>query len=191
MPFVGLRAVFGVLLTLATSAFAEPLGSTSTSRLTALELVRSLELDGHVEGGFFRRTYASDYTVLTADDGERLSMSSIFYLLAAESPCPLKRANTVVTKRPRAMISRKQRCASTKSGVTGESMVRLKAANWIKRRRVIFEAMKPMRTIRLERKTPTLKPIETPGLAEVILALLATGAIHPSSPSVLFGAVTA
>ena len=86
MPFVGLRAVFGVLLTLATSAFAEPSGLTSASRLTALELVRYLELDGHVEGGFFRRTYASDYTLLTADDGKRLSMSSIFYLLAAESP---------------------------------------------------------------------------------------------------------
>ena len=76
-------------------------------------------------------------------------------------------------------------------GVAGGWMVRLKAVNWIKRRRVIFEAMKPMRTIRLERKTPTLKPIETPGLAEVILVSRATGATQPSSLSALFGAVTA
>ena len=54
--------------------------------LTAAELVEHLGLDGHVEGGFFRRTYASDYTLLTEDDRERLTLSSIFYLLAAESP---------------------------------------------------------------------------------------------------------
>jgi len=47
-------------------------------------------------------------------------------------------------------------------------MARLKAANWIKKRRVIFEAMKHMKTIKHARKTPILKPIETPGLAEAI-----------------------
>ena len=86
MPIAGLRTALGVLLILGASAFAEPSSSTPASRLTASELVKYLGLDGHVEGGFFRRTYASDYTLLTVDDGERLSMSSIFYLLAAESP---------------------------------------------------------------------------------------------------------
>ena len=86
MPIAGLRTALGVLLILGASAHAEPSSSTPASRLTASELVKYLGLDGHVEGGFFRRTYASDYTLLTVDDGERLSMSSIFYLLAAESP---------------------------------------------------------------------------------------------------------
>ena len=55
-------------------------------RLTAEELVELLNLGGHVEGGFFRRTYAADYRLLTPGGDERLSMTSIFYLLAAESP---------------------------------------------------------------------------------------------------------
>lgn len=54
--------------------------------LTTVELVEHLNLDGHVEGGFFRRTYASDYTLLTPAGNRRLSMTSIFYLLAAQSP---------------------------------------------------------------------------------------------------------
>ncbi|MBE59537.1 MAG: cupin [Gammaproteobacteria bacterium] len=55
-------------------------------RLSAEELVELLNLGGHVEGGFFRRTYAADYRLLTPGGDERLSMTSIFYLLAAESP---------------------------------------------------------------------------------------------------------
>ncbi|MDG1704428.1 MAG: cupin domain-containing protein [Pseudomonadales bacterium] len=51
-----------------------------------MELVEYLNLDGHVEGGFFRRTYASDYTLPTRAGDRRLSMTSIFYLLAAQSP---------------------------------------------------------------------------------------------------------
>tara|TARA_A200000159_G_scaffold164761_1_gene196061 strand:- start:1019 stop:1588 length:570 start_codon:yes stop_codon:yes gene_type:complete len=74
------------LLILGANAFAEPSDSMPARSLTAAELVEHLGLDGHIEGGFFRRTYASDYTLLTADDRERLSLSSIFYLLAAESP---------------------------------------------------------------------------------------------------------
>ena len=58
----------------------------SETKLTAEDLVRYLKLDGHVEGGFFRRTYASDYRLLTAQGDERLSLTSIFYLLAAQSP---------------------------------------------------------------------------------------------------------
>ena len=86
MQIAGLRTALGVLLILGGNAFAEPSGSMPARSLTAAELVEHLGLDGHIEGGFFRRTYASDYTLLTADDRERLSLSSIFYLLAAESP---------------------------------------------------------------------------------------------------------
>ena len=44
------------------------------------------ELDRHVEGGFFRRTYASDYRLQTPTASDRSSMTSIFYLLATPSP---------------------------------------------------------------------------------------------------------
>lgn len=86
MQIAGLRTALGVLLILGANVFAEPSDSMPARSLTAAELVEHLGLDGHIEGGFFRRTYASDYTLLTADDRERLSLSSIFYLLAAESP---------------------------------------------------------------------------------------------------------
>ena len=86
MPSAGIRAVFAILLILGVGGCSETSDATTAPRLTASELAEHLGLDGHVEGGFFRRTYASDYTLLTTDDRERLSMSSIFYLLAAESP---------------------------------------------------------------------------------------------------------
>ena len=86
MPSAGIRAVFAILLILGVGGCSETSDATTAPRLTASELAEHLGLDGHVEGGFFRRTYASDYALLTADDRERLSMSSIFYLLAAESP---------------------------------------------------------------------------------------------------------
>ena len=69
-----------------------------------------------------------------------------------------------------ATISRRQRCASTKSGVTGASMARLKAVSWTKKQRAIFGALKRMRTIRPVRKIPILKLTGTPGLAEAISA---------------------
>lgn len=54
---------------------------------TADQVVEQLGLEAHVEGGFFKRTYAADkrQTVTTAK-GERLLMSSIFYLLTQQSP---------------------------------------------------------------------------------------------------------
>ncbi|MFN2329350.1 MAG: cupin domain-containing protein [Chromatocurvus sp.] len=54
---------------------------------TAEQVVQQLGLEAHVEGGFFKRTYAADRhpTVATAQ-GERLLMSSIFYLLTQQSP---------------------------------------------------------------------------------------------------------
>ncbi len=58
----------------------------SSQGLSANELVDLLNLDGHAEGGFFRRTYAAEYTVLTPHGDEHLSMTSIVYLLAAQLP---------------------------------------------------------------------------------------------------------
>lgn len=53
----------------------------------AQALIDALGLEGHVEGGFFRRTYeATDTPRVDAGHGDRFSMTSIFYLLTAEGP---------------------------------------------------------------------------------------------------------
>ena len=77
----------GVLAALAFGFFSLANGqSNATDRLTAEAVVHQLKLVEHVEGGFFSRTYAADYRLLTPAGDDRRSMSSIFYLLAAQSP---------------------------------------------------------------------------------------------------------
>jgi len=51
------------------------------------DLIEALDLDGHVEGGYFRRTFEADHRdkVETAS-GPRFTMTSIYYLLTADSP---------------------------------------------------------------------------------------------------------
>ncbi len=54
---------------------------------SAEALIEALGLDGHVEGGFFRRTYeAIDKPRIDEGSGERFRMTSIYYLLTAEGP---------------------------------------------------------------------------------------------------------
>lgn len=54
---------------------------------SAGELIEALGLSGHVEGGFFRRTYeAQDTPRISTAGGERFSMTSIYYLLTQEGP---------------------------------------------------------------------------------------------------------
>jgi len=49
------------------------------------QLIKTLSLEPHVEGGYFRRTYQSDWTAALAY-GERRGLSSIYYLLTDDSP---------------------------------------------------------------------------------------------------------
>lgn len=53
--------------------------------MTKDELIAHLQLEQHVEGGWFRRIYTAQPTVATAD-GERAAMSSIHYLLTDDYP---------------------------------------------------------------------------------------------------------
>ncbi|MEM1187247.1 MAG: cupin domain-containing protein [Pseudomonadota bacterium] len=54
---------------------------------SAAALIEALELEGHVEGGFFRRTFeATDKPRVDEGYGERFAMTSIYYLLTAGGP---------------------------------------------------------------------------------------------------------
>ncbi len=51
------------------------------------QLVKSLDLEPHVEGGYYRRTYQSDHrATINTPGGERFLLTSIYYLLTKESP---------------------------------------------------------------------------------------------------------
>ena len=50
------------------------------------DLIDSLRLEPHLEGGYFRRTYESSLGTDVAVIGERALMSSIYYLLTDDSP---------------------------------------------------------------------------------------------------------
>ena len=62
-------------------------GKDDTAPPSAAALIEALGLQGHVEGGFFRRTFeARDTARIETDAGERFAMTSIYYLLTAEGP---------------------------------------------------------------------------------------------------------
>jgi len=54
---------------------------------SAIEVANALHLSPHVEGGYFKRTYQADHRApLTTQSGDRHIMTSIYYMLTAESP---------------------------------------------------------------------------------------------------------
>lgn len=51
------------------------------------QLVETLGLEAHVEGGYYRQTFKADNNLkITTDNGERVTITSIYYLLTADSP---------------------------------------------------------------------------------------------------------
>ncbi|WP_018275514.1 cupin domain-containing protein [Teredinibacter turnerae] len=55
--------------------------------MDATEIIARLSLEPHREGGFFRRTYeAGDQPRVITPNGERFSLTSIYYLLSSERP---------------------------------------------------------------------------------------------------------
>ena len=55
--------------------------------LTAKQLAKALNLEEHVEGGYFRQTFKADHRpTIATDNGNRVTMTSIYYLLSAQSP---------------------------------------------------------------------------------------------------------
>lgn len=62
-------------------------GETRSDRLTAEQIITSLDLTGHVEGGYFRQTFKADHRpTIPTQHGDRVTMTSIYYLLTAKSP---------------------------------------------------------------------------------------------------------
>ena len=54
---------------------------------SAQAIADELDLDGHIEGGFYKRTYQSDHrSNVATKNGERFLLTSIFYMLTAQSP---------------------------------------------------------------------------------------------------------
>ncbi|MFT6776647.1 MAG: purine nucleoside permease/predicted cupin superfamily sugar epimerase [Paraglaciecola sp.] len=72
-----------------TSASMSELSSVTNSDelLTVKELAKALNLEAHVEGGYFRQTFKADHRPsIATKNGERVTMTSIYYLLSAQSP---------------------------------------------------------------------------------------------------------
>lgn len=56
-------------------------------QLSAQQVADALQLEGHMEGGFYRRTFQADHRpMLDTDNGPRYIMTSIYYMLTAQSP---------------------------------------------------------------------------------------------------------
>lgn len=63
------------------------------SMLERENLIKALQLNDHIEGGWFRRTY-TDKTTLQTAQGQRALASSIYYLLTSNAPVGHLHKNT-------------------------------------------------------------------------------------------------
>ena len=53
----------------------------------AEQLIATLNLEQHVEGGYFKRTFQADHRAkIETNNGQRYTLTSIYYLLTAQSP---------------------------------------------------------------------------------------------------------
>ena len=69
------------------NAEQEKVTTNQNTKLSTHQLVDALQLEGHVEGGYFRQTFKADHRALIdTANGQRVTMTSIYYLLSAESP---------------------------------------------------------------------------------------------------------
>jgi predicted cupin superfamily sugar epimerase len=54
---------------------------------TAEQVAQALNLSGHIEGGYYRRTYQADHRkLIPTSGGDRYLMTSIYYMLTKQSP---------------------------------------------------------------------------------------------------------
>ncbi|MBB68291.1 purine nucleoside permease [Alteromonas sp. KS69] len=88
LPFVLSVTLLCTLLSACTNVTTTTQSAKSLDKkLTAEQLIESLDLTGHVEGGFFRQTFKADHRpLISTETGDRVNMTSIYYLLSAQSP---------------------------------------------------------------------------------------------------------
>jgi len=88
LPFVLSVTLLCTLLSACTNVTTTTQSTASLDKkLTAEQLIESLNLTGHVEGGFFRQTFKADHRpLISTEHGDRVNMTSIYYLLSAKSP---------------------------------------------------------------------------------------------------------
>jgi len=76
-----------VIVVFSAIAKTEKTPGADPSSITSETLIRVLKLERHIEGGYFRRTFQADHRdSFVTPEGKRFSMTSIYYLLTAESP---------------------------------------------------------------------------------------------------------
>ena len=86
-PSLVLLWVAILFLTFSPISTSEDMTAATDPSSTSESVIKALELDRHIEGGYFRRTFVSDYSASQgATSLGRKTMSSIYYLLNAESP---------------------------------------------------------------------------------------------------------
>ncbi|WP_339720278.1 cupin domain-containing protein [uncultured Paraglaciecola sp.] len=69
------------------TSISELSSTANKGKMTAKQLAEALNLEAHVEGGYFRQTFKADHRpTIATENGERVTMTSIYYLLSAESP---------------------------------------------------------------------------------------------------------
>lgn len=54
--------------------------------MNAQQLIQELQLEAHIEGGFYRRSYQAEAQLDIPGRGSRPLLSSIYYLLSTDSP---------------------------------------------------------------------------------------------------------
>ncbi|GLS25703.1 cupin domain-containing protein [Marinibactrum halimedae] len=60
---------------------------TKDEKVSTDELIRHLKLQSHVEGGYYRRTFQADHRdPISTENGDRYTLTSIYYLLTEASP---------------------------------------------------------------------------------------------------------
>ena len=76
---------FWTVILLATLSACSEIKTRHTS--PADQVAKALNLSGHIEGGYYKRTYQADHrNFLETKNGERFLMTSIYYMLTSESP---------------------------------------------------------------------------------------------------------
>ncbi|WP_103654369.1 cupin domain-containing protein [Agarilytica rhodophyticola] len=82
-----INILFSLFLSLYISSSHAGEAKNLDTRLDAKGVIALLDLEAHIEGGYFKQTFIADHrSKIKTPNGERFTMTSIYYLLTDESP---------------------------------------------------------------------------------------------------------